>query len=338
MTPDPPEPGDADPGAPTPGATAPVGLSGGVAKASVRARLVDLLPDLGRGQRAVAEVIVADPGAVAELTIDELAGRAGTSLSAVTRLCRTLDLSGYAKLRLELAAESGQLASGSYAALDDSAWSQIGSGAISPHDSVAAIIDHLRRVDVAAIEETAAVLDPEVVDAVAAAVVGARRVGVVAVSGSAAMGRDFALKLARIGLEVPVWSDVHDALTSCSLLSESDVVIGVTHSGGTREVVEPLREANDRGATTVVVTNHRRSTAARLSRFVLLTAASETPYRAGGPAARHAQLLVLDALYLRVAQLGFPRAEAALAASDRAVRRVHAPRSREDRGRGGSPP
>src|SRR4051794_1898617 len=66
------------------------------------------VPVRGGGGRRSPPVILADPAAVAGSTITELAGRAETSLTSVSRFCRTLGLPGYAELRLALAAEAGR--------------------------------------------------------------------------------------------------------------------------------------------------------------------------------------------------------------------------------------
>ncbi len=280
-------------------------------EATVEAHIRSLVPGLSAAGRRIAAVILADPAAVAESTITELAGRAETSLTSVTRFCRTLGLPGYAELRLALAAEAGRSRS--------RPWTEALSGAIAPDDPIEQVVAGLVRTDLRALEDTAEQLDLAAVRRAVAALSAARRVDLYAVSGSAAIARDFRLKLARIGRTASAWSDVHDALTSATLLGRPDVAVAVTHSGATAEVVEALQVARARGATTVAVTNFARSPVADAADILLTTAARETTFRSGGPAARHAQLLVLDCLYVGVAQATYADTEQALDATGAAL-------------------
>lgn len=277
----------------------------------ITTRVRALLPTLTPSERALADVVLADPAGAAACTITDIAGRSGTSRSTVTRFCRSLGLPGYAELRLALAAESGRAGGRN--------WAEGVGAEISPHDSMATVLERVARVDALVIEETAAQLDTAALTAAVAAVAAARRIDLYAVSGSRAPALDLQLRLHRIGRTCFLWNDVHEALASAALLGGADVAVGISHSGETREVVEPLGQARANGATTVAVTNFPRSTLAGEAAVTLLTTGRETAYRSGGMAARHAQMVVLDCLYIGVAQRHHHRTEQALEATRRAV-------------------
>ncbi|MFD2349177.1 SIS domain-containing protein [Nonomuraea ferruginea] len=57
------------------------------------------------------------------------------------------------------------------------------------------------------------------------------------------MAEDVAQKLLRIGLSSHAFQDAHLALTSAVLLKDGDVAIGISTSGETPDVIEPLRRA-----------------------------------------------------------------------------------------------
>jgi DNA-binding MurR/RpiR family transcriptional regulator len=86
------------------------------------------------------------------------------------------------------------------------------------------------------------------------------------------------------------------------VLNRGDVAVGISHTGATTDTVEALREASDRGATTVAITNFPRSPIAEVADFVLTTAARETTFRSGATASRIAQLTVIDCVFIGVAQ------------------------------------
>jgi DNA-binding MurR/RpiR family transcriptional regulator len=260
---------------------------------SVEARIRGLLPALSPAQELVAQEVLRDPALVASSTIGELAARCGTSLPSVTRFCLALGLSGYAELRLALAAESGR---------SSLSWER-GTGAeVGPDDSLDEVLRTLLRADTRALEDTVGQLDVEALGRAVEEISDARRIDLYAVSGSASVAEDLRLRLHRIGRGANCWSDVHNALTSAALLGPGDVALGISHSGETNEVIEPLERARNQGAMTVAVTNYPRSPLARAADLVLVTAARDVTFRTGGLAGRHAQMIVLDALYIGVAQ------------------------------------
>ena len=72
-----------------------------------------------------------------------------------------------------------------------------------------------------------------------------------------------------------------------------------------------LAEAGSHGATTIALTSFPRSPLAEVADIVLLTATQATTFRPDALSARHPQLVVLDLLYIAVAQRTYERAHAA---------------------------
>ncbi|MFD1547856.1 MurR/RpiR family transcriptional regulator [Nonomuraea guangzhouensis] len=271
-----------------------------------------LLPALTPAERALGEVVLADPSGVAASTITDLAARSGTSRTTVTRFCQALDLSGYAELRLALAAESGR-------AEARPGWTRDVGDGVAPDAPLEAVLDWVAKANAQVIEETAAQLDVAALTAAVDAMAGARRIDLYAVSGSRSVAMDLHLRLHRIGLSCFLWTDVHEALPSAALLRKGDVALGISHSGETKEVVEPVIQARGNGATTIAVTNFPRSSLAKAADLTLVTSAREIAYRPGDMAARHAQMIVLDCLYIGITQRDHVRTEQALEATRAAV-------------------
>ncbi len=257
------------------------------------------LPGLPEALRRVGEVILGDPAEAARSTIIALAERAGSSPATVTRFCRAFGFSGYAELRVALATETGRAA--------QAGWGAGVGHEIGPDDPLDAAVEVMAAADARLIQDTSAQLDCDIVAQVADALIAARRVLLVGVSTSGNVAMMFEGRLRRIG--IPSWSsgDAHVALSDAALLGPSDVAIGISHRGRTREVMETLVEASSHGALTVAVTSFARSPLAELADLVLTTASRETTFRLGGLAAVHSQLFVLDAIYVAVAQRTYER-------------------------------
>lgn len=291
-------------------------------------RIRSLLPDLARAEQRVAHVVLADPASVAHRSITEVAEQAGTSETTVTRFCKAIGVGGYPELRISLAADAARTSVRVHR--------EVG-GDIAPDDMLADVVAKVAYADARAVEETAAQLDTEVLGIVITALARAPRVDVCGVGASAFVALDFQQKLHRIGRIAFAWRDVHMALTSAALLNPGDVAVGISHTGATIDTLDVMREARQRGATTVALTNFPRSPITELADHVLTTAARETTYRSGAMSSRIAQLTIVDCLFIGVAQYHFDSVGEALQSTRDAVSgrrtdyrpdRRRAPRSR----------
>ena len=109
-------------------------------------------------------------------------------------------------------------------------------------------------------------------------------------------------------------------MTSAALLADGDIAIGISHSGETIDILDPVRQATEQGAVSVAITNYARSTLARSVDLVLTTATRETVFQAGSMASRSAQLTVIDCVYLGVAQQTYEHSTQALEITSAALR------------------
>jgi DNA-binding MurR/RpiR family transcriptional regulator len=291
---------------------------GNTEPAGVILAIRQMLPELAPAERRVADQVLLDPTRAPLSTSEELAGRAGVSLATVTRFCRSLGLSSYQQLRYALAGEAAQPPA--------AGWAPAQGSDIGPTDALSDVVTGLLGAEVQALQNTAATLDLTVLEQTLELIVAARRIDIYGVSGSGSVAQDLGRRLHHIRRPAQVWTDSHDALASAALLGDGDVAIGLSHSGHTRDVVEPLAKARQSGAATVAITNFPRSPLAAAADHALITAASETTFRAGGLSGRQAQLFVVDLLYVGVAQRTFEPTVAAIAATSAAVEPRRMPR------------
>ncbi|MFD9014391.1 MurR/RpiR family transcriptional regulator [Streptomyces sp. Sge12] len=275
-------------------------------------------PSLPRSVQAVADAVAADPAACARLTVSALAEHTGTSEATVVRTARLLGYPGYRDLRLALAALAAQQESGAAPAVTVD---------IAVDDPLADVVAKLAHEEAQTLTDTAAALDLNQLAGAVTALATARRIDIYGVGASALVGQDLAQKLLRIGLLAHAHSDPHLAVTGAVQLRPGDVAVAITHSGTTGDVIEPLRVAFGRGATTLALTGRPNSPVTRHADLVLATsAARETQLRPAAMSSRTSQLLVVDCLFVGVAQQTYDTAAPALAASYEALAHRHTTR------------
>ncbi|MPV38808.1 MurR/RpiR family transcriptional regulator [Georgenia subflava] len=279
--------------------------------ASLVSRVRALLPELRPAERRVGEAVVADPHLVARESVTALAERCRTSAPTVVRFAKRAGFSGFPELKLALATAAG---------IEEGRSSRTPlSGTLDPSDTLADIVAKIGYADARAVEDTVAGVDVDVLEQVVDALVGARRIDLVGIGASGVSATDLYQKLVRLGLPVGVFVERHSAMTALSLRGPGDVVVAISHSGATSDVLEPVRLAREVGARTVAVTNHPGSPLARATDLVLTTASHETTFRSGAMASRIAQLTLVDCVFVGVAARDFAATRRALDASFKAV-------------------
>nr|WP_181138743.1 MurR/RpiR family transcriptional regulator [Streptomyces sp. Ru73] len=284
------------------------------------AKVRTLAPSMTRSMQRVAETVAGDPAGCAALTVTGLAERTGTSEATVVRTSRLLGYPGYRDLRLALAALAAQQATGRAPAV---------TADIAVDDSLTDVVTKLAQEEQQCLADTAAALDTTQLEAAVAALAGARRIDVYGIGASSLVGQDLAQKLLRIGLIAHAHADPHLAVTNAVQMRAGDVAVAITHSGRTTDVIEPLRVAFDHGATTIAITGRPDGEIASYADHILTTStARESELRPAAMSSRTSQLLVVDCLFVGVAQRTYETAAPALSASYEALAHRHSPRPR----------
>jgi DNA-binding MurR/RpiR family transcriptional regulator len=288
------------------------------APAALAAKVRTVAPSMTRSMQRVAEDVAGDPAGCAALTVTGLAERTGTSEATVVRTARLLGYPGYRDLRLALAAAAAQQQAGRAPAV---------TADIAVDDPVSDVSVKLARDEQQALADTAAGIDPVQLEAAVAAMASARRIDVYGIGASNLVGQDLVQKLLRIGSIAHAPVDPHLAVTNAVQLRAGDVAIAITHSGRTVDVIEPLRVAFDHGATTIAITGRPDGPVAQYADHVLTTSTGrESELRPAAMSSRTGQLLVVDCLFIGVAQRTYERAAPALSASYEALAHRHSPR------------
>ncbi|OAN32098.1 RpiR family transcriptional regulator [Plantibacter sp. H53] len=281
----------------------------------VRARLDELRPS----ERRIAESLLADPGAFATRSVAEIAEEASTSTTTVVRFTRKIGYDRFKDFRHDLTEENLR----ERLAL---AGTNVQSPDIVAGDSLDDIVAKVAANESLSIADTAQALDTAALTRAVAAVAGARRVDIFGVGASSIVAVDLQRKLSRIGRVALEWPDPHAAWTAAAILDEQAVAVAISHSGATADTVDYLRLAARSGATTIAITNHAESTLATSADIVLQTSARETAFRSGALGSRIAQLMVVDCLFIGVAQVD---SEASIGALQRTFDAVRERRSSE---------
>lgn len=228
------------------------------------------LPALTGASRRVADAIVRDPWALLGMTIYDVAAMSGVSLPSVTRFCRAVGYPGFRELVQGIAQSLGRIDSKDLESLETAA---NGGGGLP---ALAATI--IKR-QIEALQTTLQALDFDAIDRASSAIANASRVVVIGHGGAYVPALGMAIKLNWGG--IAAHGSTPDEFSNVVIsTSKTDVVIGISHQGRTRDTVELLRLARGLGATTIGISTVPHSPLAAVS-DVSLAVLSPDMARAG---------------------------------------------------------
>ncbi len=257
--------------------------------------IANSFPSFHASEVAIAHAVLDNPSSVAQMNITQLAQVSATSVASVVRFSKAIGFKGYPEFRMALVSELSRIQHSGDERIELD-------GGITVRDTPEEIIRKISHSDARAIQATAARLDVQSFVATVDAWESAKMIGVIGVASGGYVAMDLQLKLNRLGRNCIAWRDAHSALTSIAMLNRGDVLVAISHSGMTLDIVEVITEFKKRGVTVVLITNTVRSSATAVSDLVLFTSARETTFRSGATASRIAQLTVVDCLCVALAQ------------------------------------
>ncbi|MFD0558368.1 MurR/RpiR family transcriptional regulator [Stackebrandtia endophytica] len=281
---------------------------------TVLVRMRQAMPSLRPSERRIARAFLDDPAAAANRSIAELARSSDTSTTSVVRFYKRIGYARYKDLLLDLTRQTTR------EEVESAVGRRAATGDIDRDDTIDDIIAKVSRNERLSIADTAEALDREALATAVGYVRDARRVDSFGVGASSFVGLDLQQKLSRIGHTALNWPDAHAAITAATTLDESCVAVAISHTGATDTTVKFLAVAGDAGARTIAITNHDSSPIVEIADVVLTTAARETVLRSGAFGSRIAQLMVVDCLFIAVAQASYPESISALRRTYQAVR------------------
>jgi RpiR family transcriptional regulator, repressor of rpiB and als operon len=241
-----------------------------------------------------------------ETSLRQVAHTADVSEAMVVKTVKKLGFAGFRDFRQQLS---------EYNRLPTAALHQ----EISADDSAREVLSKVFNTAVQALQETLAIIDVPTFERVVDVIHRARQRDLYGMGGSAQIARDVSHKFLRIGLRSAVYDDSHMMLMSASLLGESDVAIGFSHSGRTTAVIDAIRLARESGAATIAITNYAASPLTEVAQHVLCSTGRGSPLLGENAAARVAQLNIMDAVFAAVAQKDYDSAEQNLQRTTMAV-------------------
>lgn len=261
---------------------------------------------LRKSEVKVADFVLAQPEQVMHMRIVDLAQEAQVSEPTIVRFCRAIGCNGFQAFKVRIAQETAVT-------------NNIGQFAIVEDDNIEDICSKIADTTIQRLHQIKTTLIPDQVGAAANAISSAKRVEFYGFGASGAVATDAQHKFFRLQVATAAYSDPHMQSMSAVTLGEKDVVVAISQSGRTRDLMHSIDLAQQYGALVVSLApqNTPVSRAADLPIYINIEEDTDqfTPMTS-----RIAHLMVIDMLAVAVTQKRGPDFAAHLNAIKRSIK------------------
>ncbi len=199
------------------------------------------LDSLNRSERKVAEVILADPQAATRSSIAVLARAAEVSEPTVNRFCKRFNTAGFPDFKLHLAQA---LASGvPYVNRN-----------VEPDDDADSYTGKIIDAAIAAMVTAKKSLDPQTINLAVDQLIQAKQIIFFGLGGSGPVAADAQHKFFRFNIPVTAYDDFLMQRMVAAASNTGDVIVVISYTGRTREIVDVANLARESGATVLGIT------------------------------------------------------------------------------------
>lgn len=224
-------------------------------------RFQRLLDEMTDAEKRVGSYFMEHPDA-AQRSIGELIDVSGLGYGTVIRFCQKLGCRGFQEFKVLMARDAVALRPRQDADGNDHALLQ------RLHDDI---------------QRTVQNLDHREIEKAAVALCKASRVVCAGVASSAPLALSLDWKIKRFGIPSSFVSDGYVMAVEAALLREGAVLVVISSSGTTKDVITAARLARDSGATVIAVTNFTKAPLIEAAHIRLITSAARDPLIAEVP-------------------------------------------------------
>ena len=259
----------------------------------VIAKIHNVFKNLTETEQKLASYILDFPEKIVNMTAQELAGACGTVPSAVNRMCKSIGMEGFAKLKISLATALGN---------EDYNENNI---PFDKEDTPKMIFNKVFNSGINTLKSTYQMIDFPKIEVISKKIASANRIFIFGVGTSSVVAIDTAYRFSQLDVQAYAYTDILQMNVMANNMKNGDVAFGISHSGRTKAVVDAMRSAKQAGATTIALTSFTKSLLYTESDYSISVYADEKNYPVEAVSARIAHMCVIDALMLSIASLNY---------------------------------
>ena len=237
-------------------------------------------------EKKIANYIIQHHRDVVNMTIGELAEACGTSVATISRFCRKCEVDGFHHLKISLAKE-----------IVEGSSSTPVSNTISK-DDIGQSLQNILANKIDEMRQTVSLINEDDFVAILDAIQEAGIVQLVAVGNTIPVAIDGAYKFSEIGIKAVSGTIWETQLAFSLSLRQGDVLIAISNSGESRQILKMVEETKKSAVTTVAITNNPNSRIANSADYHIQTATREKLFLNEFCFSRVSAMTVIEMIYL----------------------------------------
>ena len=259
-------------------------------------------------EKLIANYLLGSKKSIISMSAKDIATLTNTSAPTVVRFSKKIGFNSLNEMKLQLSINlENEENNSEFEYLD---------GNLSTKNIILGIKNSIDSI----MNQTMGLLKEEELEKAIEKLIKAKNVYIYSIGSSGLVGQDFYYKLSRINKRCTAHLDTHLQITSSALLEKHDVVIAISYSGETKEVLMCVENAKKRGATVIAITKASvNNTLENISDIVLHVPYVERSLREGAMSSRISQLAIIDMLFIGMAKNNLKEVEEKLRTTRKAI-------------------
>ncbi|WP_241966460.1 MurR/RpiR family transcriptional regulator [Staphylococcus nepalensis] len=254
------------------------------------------LTNLNPSEYRVAQYVIDHPHETINSSIQHLANLTNVSEATIVRLSKKIKCKGFQDLKMKIAME-----------LNNANERGPDYDELNMNYSKESVINSISQSNIKSIKNTAQILSPEELEQAILILNKARKICVFGIGASSIIAEDLKQKLTRIDKWCEVGKSYDEQATLSANLTNEDVVIAISNTGQTEDMIQSLSLARDKGSQIISITKYSKNYIADLANINLFFSSVEKPVRSAAMSSRIATLNVIDILFISLASRNYER-------------------------------
>lgn len=242
-----------------------------------------------KSDRVLIEYIKENIEDVVYKPISQISKESGIGEATITRFSKKMGYSGLHDFKVTLSREISGLKN-----------RNIINKSIENNEGVMESAKKLFDSNIRILENTFNIIDGNDIEKATDMIINAKKVFFIGIGYSGMTAEDSNYKFSRIGFNCMAIGSSHDMIMMAALMDEDDVVVAISHSGETDEIVKAVSIAKENGARVISVTEDKSSRLRDVSDVSLRYFSGESILETGSISSKLAQFFVIDLVYTQV--------------------------------------
>lgn len=242
-----------------------------------------------KSDKALIKYIEANLEVVIYKSISEIARESNIGEATITRFTKKAGFNGFQDFKVTLAKE-----------LSTEKKTSVISSHVHKDEGVMETANKLLKATIDVLDGTVCKIDKNIINQCRELILTAKKIYFIGIGYSGVVAIDSNYKFMRIGLNTVSITDSHTMVIMSSIMNRGDVVVAISHSGTTKEILKTVKLAKENKVKVISLTEDTSNPLRNLADAELTYVSSETILETGSLSSKIQQIFLMDLVYTEV--------------------------------------